>query len=347
MRKNYAATLCLCILGMYTLAQETPLRYFEIKTPSHKKNRPAYTKVSNSLYNTIGFLDSREDTNYIGTVGIGLMKHDAKLKLRMPFQPQLQILVDSLIDSTAAAGELLFQLRDFHFVEESSTRYCYLQVGLYVRAQDAYYFLSILDTVLLVTSTDVLGVVEGEGNHILGNFLSSELTRKPQDAVLYHIQDIVNYDSIEKSRIPVYTATQYVNGIYYNYKSFCNQVPDQQGNIETNKHGTITRVEVDTAGRKVKIKSKDLYAVVYKGMLYIATEYGYYPLEKVHNNLFFTGDVKVPASQGDKNGAQIAFGLIGRAIASAGTKTTYDMIIDPISGALVHLRVIPTPAPLY
>src|SRR5579872_4525138 len=105
MGKYYAVTLCLCILGVYTLAQETPLRYFEIKTPYHKKNQPAYTRVPNSLYNTISFLDSREDTNYIGTVSVGLMRHDAKLKLRTPFQPQLQILVDSLIDSTAANGE--------------------------------------------------------------------------------------------------------------------------------------------------------------------------------------------------------------------------------------------------
>ncbi len=103
-------TVLLCLSGLYTIGQDAAPRYFALQPPSHKKNRPLNDKVSNSLYKTIFFLDSREDTADIGAINVGVLNHPAKLKLRMPFQPQLQMLMDSLIDSSAGNGELLFQL---------------------------------------------------------------------------------------------------------------------------------------------------------------------------------------------------------------------------------------------
>lgn len=345
MKLYCAITIFLCMTGLYAVGQDVPLRYFDIKTPPHKKNLPAYNKVPNSLYKSIGFLDCRDDTTYIGTVSVGLLRHEAKLKLRMPFQPQLQVLMDSLTDGSAGNGELLFQLRDFNFVEESATRYCYLRAGLYVKMQDRYQRLSILDTVLTVTSSDVTGMVQNMGSRIITDFLAYELSRGPVDSAAYPMQEVLQYDSIEKSRIPLFTTTRYVDGIYDHYYSFSRQQPDQQGQIKADKKGVITRVEAqDSTGKLVKLKSKNLYALVYDGKPFIATEYGYYPLEKLHNNsLFFTGKVKVAASEGDKNSAQVAFGLIGRAMASGGYEASYDMTIDPVTGVLVHLRKIETP----
>ncbi|HMH23127.1 MAG TPA: hypothetical protein VK563_15190 [Puia sp.] len=339
-----AVTLFLCLSALYTDAQDVPLRYFDIKSPSHKKSLPAYNKVSNSRYKKIGFLDCRDDTTYIGTVNVGVLRHEGKLKLRMPFQPQLQALMDSLTDSSVGNGELLFQLRDFHFVEKMDTRYCYLQVGLYVKMEDQYRRLSILDTVMIVTSSDVTGVVQTLGSRIMTDFLVYELSREPEHSAAFQIQEVLQYDSIEKSRIPLFTSTQYVNGIYDDYYSFSRQQPDRQGQIKADKNGVISRVAAqDSTGRLVKLKSKNLYALVYDGKPYIATEYGYYRVEKVNNNLFFTGKVKVAASAGDKNGAAMAFGLIGAAMASGGYAATYEMIIDPVSGVFVHLRKIETP----
>ncbi|MHA4808963.1 hypothetical protein ACX0G9_12695 [Flavitalea flava] len=337
-------TFFICLFGINVAAQDLPLRYFDIREPSHKKNLPAYNKVSNSLYKKINFLDSREDTTYIGSINTGLLRHEAKLKLRMPFQPQLQALMDSLTDSSAGNGELLFQLRDFHFVEQTATRYCYLQIGLYVKVLDQYQQLSILDTVMILTSSDVTGAAQNQGSRIITEFLAHELPRRPEDAVTCQIGEILQYDSIQKSRITLYTTTQYVDGLYDNYHSFSRQQPDRQGQIKTDRKEAITRVEAaDSMGKLVKLKSKSLYALVYNGKPYVATEYGYYPLEKVHNNFIFTGKVKVLASEGDKNGAQVAFGLIGRALASGGYEASYDLIIDPVTGMFVHLRKIETP----
>lgn len=337
-------TLALSMCGLYTSAQEMPLRYFEIKVPAHKKNLAAYNKVSNSLYNKIEFLDCRDDTTYIGTVNAGLLRHEAKLKLRMPFQPQLQALVDSLTDSSAGNGELLFQLRDFHFVEESSTRYCYLQVGLYAKMQDQYQRLSILDTVMIVPNNDVTGVVQYLGSRFLTDFLTQGLSHKPEGAATYQLQEVLQYDSIEKSRIPLFTTAQYVDGIYNSYYSFSRQQPDRQGQIKADKKGAITRVATqDSTGKLTKLKSKNLYALVYSGKPYVATEYGYYPLEKLHNSLIFVGDVRVAASQGDVNGAGLALGLVGSLLATGGYEARYEMAIDPVSGMFVHMHKFEKP----
>ena len=337
-------TLALCMFGLYTVAQEVPLRYFDIQAPSHKKDLPAYSKISNCLYKKIDFLDCRDDTTYIGTVNTGLLRHEAKLKLRMPFQPQLQALVDSLTDSSASNGELLFQLRDFHFVEEMATRYCYLQVGLYAKMQDHYQRLAILDTVMVVPNNNVTGVVQFLGSRILTDFLGNELWRKPVDSAAYQLQEILQYDSIEKSRIPLFTTTQYVDGIYNSYYSFSRQQPDRQGQIKADKKGEITRVAAqDSAGKLTKLKSKNQYALVYGGKPYVATEYGYYPLEKLHNSLIFIGNVRVAASQGDVNGAGLAFGLVGSLLATGGYEARYEMAIDPVSGRFVHMHKFEMP----
>lgn len=346
--KPLHAAILLCFFSLYAVAQEIPLRYYDIQAPVHKKKQPAYNKISNSLYKNIYFLDCRVDSNYIGSVSVGLLNHEGRLKLRTPFQPQLQSLLDSLTDGSAANGELLFQLRKFRFVEEWATRYCYLQAGLYVKTENQYQRLSILDTVMVVTSRDVTGTIEYLGSKIMTDFLSSQLLQRPSDTTSFPVQEVLRYDSIEKNQLPLFTATAYTDGIYNSYHSFSLQQPDRPGQIKINKHGDVTSVSAkDSTGKMVKLKYKDLYAFVYEGKPYIATEYDYYPVEKMSNNFYFTGKVKVAASESDKGNAQFTFGLIGRALASGGYEATYGMFIDYISGVFIHLRKIPVPDPIF
>jgi len=82
--------MCISCAGLH--AQDIATRYFEIAPPKNK--------VTQSLYNTVEFLDSRGDTSHIGAVSVGLLKNrDAILKLKTPFLPQLSGLINDLIDS--------------------------------------------------------------------------------------------------------------------------------------------------------------------------------------------------------------------------------------------------------
>jgi len=331
MNKRLLTMLAMCISCAGLQAQDIATRYFEIVPPKNK--------VTQSLYNTVEFLDSRGDTSHIGTISVGLLKNrDAMLKLKTPFQQQLSGLITELTDSTARDGRLLFQLKQFDFVETYGTRYCYLGAALYAKQDAGYKRLSILDTILIVRIPDVAKAIQKEGNKIISDFVSKGLLLQPADTTLYPIEVVENIDSVEKRQIPVYNTTAYSDGLYTSYASFKNQAPDMQGLVALNKDGSVSSVKmVDSAGKKIKLKSKSLYAVITKGKLFIATEYGYYSMQKISDNFYFTGNVRVAASSGDISTGQIAFGLVGAALASSGNEARYDMIIDHLTGKFIHI----------
>jgi hypothetical protein len=118
-----------------------------------------------------------------------------------------------------------------------------------------------------------------------------------------------------------------------------NQIPDKQI-IVVMKGEKISSVKtIDENGKKVNIKTKDIYSIVDKGRLFIATEYGYYPLQKLNDDFFFTGKAKVNANTGDVVAATLFFGIIGGLIASD-ANATFEMKIDHLNGGFIRLREI-------
>jgi hypothetical protein len=316
---------------------QQPVRYFELTPPQRK--------VTGSLYRHIEFLDSRPDTALIGPIQIGGFNNiDARLTFKTPIQPQLQRLIDSMDDPTARDGSLLFQLRDISFVEPWRIRYLFVKATLYVRTDSGYRKLSTIDLTDLIKDYEVGVEVNQIVNQQLDGFIAAALTRPAADSTVYTLRDITHIDSIEEHSLPLYTAPSFTDGIYLHYTSFSRQVPDKQGVIKAKKDGTISSVHIlDDSARSVKLRSKDVYAIVYKGKPYIATEYGFYPLERVRDNFFFTGDIRVAATSNDYMMAFGFTGLIGIFAASRGYEETYDLLIDPLTGNFVHLRRIGPP----
>jgi hypothetical protein len=148
----------------------------------------------------------------------------------------------------------------------------------------------------------------------------------------------VNPDSFEKSMIKLYTTTQFVDGLYRSFKAFAAQIPDQAMTVEE-KNNEIKNVKVsDSTGKLIKVKSKDVYAMVYKGQLYVATSYSFYPLTKEKEDFYFTGKVKA----GVDAMAGAMFGLMGSLLSSS-SYYTFEMKIDHISGGFIRIRYIPNP----
>ncbi len=82
-----------------------------------------------------------------------------------------------------------------------------------------------------------------------------------------------------------------------------------------------------------------MYAFVYKGQPFVATEYGYYPLQKINDDFYFTGKAKVTANTGDVIAASLFFGIIGGLIAS-NSEATFEMKIDHLNGGFIRLKEI-------
>lgn len=321
-------------VGSNVFSQEKK-HYFEINLPEKK--------VPGSLYNSIRLLDAREDTTQMGIVQKGAFNAKAKVIAARPLASQFTDIMNVLIDSSAKTGELLFQLRQLSFAEITGAMgekgYCYVRASLYTPLADQYKQLATIDTVVLIKSSwDVTKPMFRNGSKVISDFIADHLLTD-SGAAVFTYNDILQIDSIEKSHTKIYVDTGFKNGIYNTWYSFKQQVPDKSAIAEF-KNGKLKTVKTPGEdGKAEKIKSKDMYAVVVDGRPYIATEYGFYDLERKNGDLFFTGKAKVTANTGEVIAAGIFFGVIGSLIAS-NAESVFEMKIDHLNGGFVRIKEI-------
>src|ERR1700722_8673132 len=93
---------CLPCLTLLAQDRADSTLYFGFDAP---RNKPV-----KSLYNTIDFLDSRQDTSMIGILGHTDSGGVARLVLATPVLPQLTNMLNALTKPPAGDGRLLLQL---------------------------------------------------------------------------------------------------------------------------------------------------------------------------------------------------------------------------------------------
>ena len=308
---------------------------------------PADIKISNSLYNSIEFIDSRVDTTNFGIVQVGLMNNIAKVKPKTPLKFQLQDFLASVIDPTSEDNQLLFHLRHFVFAETtkalSEVGHCYIRAGLYAGNQEVYKNIAVIDTVVSIKAMDVTKPLLKAGSQLICDLITNNLKKEAADSISYSFNEIVKLDSIEKRDIKVYNSDEYVDGLYYNYSSFKEQTPDEEIVVKFKKDFSISSVKkIDENGKLINVKSDEAYAIVYEGKTYISTGYGFFPLYRNSTDFYFVGKVKPLTSNNDGaiTTAAVWFGAIGGIVAASmgAPGENYFIIIDHINGGFIHVR---------
>lgn len=341
MTKKLELLIIILLLSCNLFAQEK-FKEFKIQKPE--------ILISNSLYKTIHFIDSRIDTTNMGIVQVGVMNNHAKVISINPLQSQLNDILSSVIDSTSLNGTLLLQIRQLLFAETTSLTcekgYCYLRANLFSKKDDDYVKLVSLDTLVIVKSMDVTNLLLKTGSNLITDIIINNLTSPQTNNDLYSYNDILKTDSIEKRNIKLYNTDKYVDGLYYNYNSFKAQIPDKKIKVKSKRDFTISNIRIiDDYNNLVKIKSNEFYAFVHEGKPYISTGYGYYPLYKGNDNFYFVGVIKpMTKNNNEVVAASMMFGLIGGLIAvnSDGQGENYFIIIDHINGGFIQIRKIPS-----
>ncbi|MEO7212467.1 hypothetical protein [Mucilaginibacter sp.] len=307
------------------------------------------TKTSHSLYNSIDLADTRTDTNNFGYVQTGVYNKVTTVIPHNPFSAEIKRVLASLVSADAGNGELLLQLRQFSFAELTGVLgeygYCTVKAEMYVKNGTGYQKTTSLDTLVqLRSSIDVTNPLLRSGSRLLTAFIQANLTLPAaNDARVYTYNEVVHIDSIEKKALPLYNAGTYTNGLYLTYQSFKNQLPDKRGLTTENDYVHPGFVKIaDEKGKLRDVKLKKTYAIVYKGMPYIATEFGFYPLTKINNEFTFTGMAKTPPSIATLIVVNGMFGATGT-LANSGDEDTFEMKIDHQNGSLIKLKVIPKP----
>lgn len=301
-------------------------------------------KTQNSLYDKLRFVDSRPDTTDFGFVQTGMLNHKAKLipedKLAFLFQRLLQ----NMIDSTAQDGEILFELRQLAFSEAtgmlSEKGFCSFKANLYEKLGENYKKLASIDTLETVSAMDVTGGLLKAGGKIVCEFIRDNLQKKSAETELFSYHQVVKMDSVEKQKIKLYTTEKYNDGLYYSYKSFCEQTPDKEASVVL-KEGKVSSVKITNSDDKlVKVKPKEAYALVFQGIPYIATRSKFCLLTKKDDDFYFIGTAKKSASSTDMFVATYMFGILGAALMSSNLSGIYEMKIDHKTGAPIILKEV-------
>lgn len=303
-------------------------------------------KITNSLYSGIQFLDSRQDSSSMGFVQKGIMNNYHLVTTDIPLQKQIQDMLDRVIDSTAGSRQLLFQLRHFSFSEVakplSEKGYCYFRAILWVINGDKYQLLSRIDTGIVVQGAEASFKLFDKSNELVVSFLKNNLTLTPEpENNSYSLLEVKNIDILEKRKLPVYRVSVYKDGLYRNYESFKNQIPDLEAIFEMDDKQIHKVKVIDSTGKQKDIDRKRIYAVVREGIAYIANEYGYYELKKVKSDFFFIGTSKMSYTAGESFSLWYHYGLVGL-MAAREKVGSWQFKLDHLNGAFIPIRQLRT-----
>ena len=322
MNRQLLALLILCLSSANLFSQGTTAA-FEWTAP---KSAP-----QKSLYKLIAFLDSRQDTSYVGNYSLEPGARPTRLILKTPIQPQLEAILNAYADASAGFGAVLFQLKRFSFAETQKTVYTYLSANLYALKDNGYVLLLNLDTTLVIDGpVNFQPALAGATSAVIDKFISRGITLAPVDTVVYSYDDVRRIDSVRKRKLKVYNTSAYAQGLYSNYTAFKNQTPDLQGEVERRSNGSMA-VTLHSPGWTEARGKKHIFAFVYKGMPYIVTHFGYYPLEKQGDDFYFTGRLNVAGT------SQSSLDLFSGSAADA-DKRNYRVLIDYTNGEFIHLK---------
>ncbi len=315
------------------------------------------TLISNSLYHSFEFVDSRPDTINFGRIYSDHYKRKVPLVASVDMETQLNWFLNAAIDSSAGNGELFFQLRKFEFVELGGEipnyGYCPIRADLYVKKNSNYFLLAKLDTFIAtekgIGRIDVSELLLKQSKAVLSRFILKHLQLESSIKKAYTYDQILVIDSIEKTHLPLYNATKYTNGVYLSYESFKIQKPDYPLLKVTRKFDEIHRLTIlDRKGKKLKIDYKEVYAFVYKDTAYISDYYGCYSLQKFKDDFYFIGKGKALAIEEGvalAGATGLAFGGIIAGIASEQiTKNNayafYKARIDHCDGSVIWFNKV-------
>ena len=322
MNRQLLILLILCLNSARLFSQGTAAT-FEWAAP---KSTP-----EKSLYKLIAFLDSRQDTSCVGNYSLEQGAKPTKLILKTPIQPQLEAILSAYTDASSGFGAVLFQLKRFSFAETQRTTYTYLSAALYALKDNGYVTLLSLDTTLVIDGpVNFQPALAYASNAVVNDFIARGIVLAPKDPVVYSYDEVRQIDSVQKRKLKAYNTSSYAEGFYSNYNAFKNQTPDLQGVVKLRSDSSMT-VTLRSAEWTEPRGKKHIFAVVYRGVPYIVTHFGYYPLEKQGDDFYFSGRLNVAGS------SPSPFGLFTGNKADA-DKSNYRVLIDYTNGEFIHLK---------
>lgn len=305
-------------------------------------------KVDKSYYKSIKIIDARIDTTSIGIVQQGALNAKARVIPTSPLSSQFQSVLNSVNGENTENGDLVLYIKQLYFAEVSKAftefGYCYFQGFLFAKNENGTYsLLEKTDTVVDHKDSDVTKDILRKGSEMLGQFITKNVSRKPETTEQYTFDQIKKFDDIDKQSISLFNSSQLKDGVYKDYASLKNQQPQQEitnakfyGNMPK-----IVRIYETADGKEKEIKKDDIYAIVYKGepYIYLPIENLFTKAEKRDNDYYFVGKLRSGGPNTGNLSIGMFFGAVGVLLAS-NPAYPFEQKIDYINGAFIPIKEI-------
>lgn len=309
---------------------------------------PPSQKSEKSYYKTIKIIDARIDTTTVGIVQQGALNAKARVVPTSPLSDQFQNVLNSINGENAENGSLVLYLKQLYFAEVSKAftelGYCYFQSFLFAKNDDeTYSLLEKTDTVTEHKSADVTKEILRKGSEMLGEFIAKNASRKPNTTERYTWEQLKNFDDAYKQSFSLFNSSELKDGLYKDYTSLKNQQPQHE--ISSVKfYGNqpkIHRIFETADGKEKEIKKDDVYALIYKGELYVylPIENLFTKAEKRDNDYYFVGKLRSGSPNIGNLSIGMFFGVVG-VLMTSNPAYPFEQKIDYINGAFIPVKEI-------
>jgi hypothetical protein len=320
-----------------------------VKNSSAQKNTEVF-KFENTLnagqsnyFSEFNLIDARDDTASIGVIQKGFFNTKTTLVCEPPLNEQLKTVFKQLTRDNNSNTELILLLQHLNFSEAT---YATKEIGIlqirgvfFAKKNNKYSKLLEIDTLKTVQGLDVTRQLIKKGSSFLIELFDSALHIVPQNFDLDDLGYLINYDSIQKAILPLYSVTNYKTGAYATYEELANQTPsDTTVKIEFYKKGQWKSVQLkNKKGKYEEVVLKDWYAYVFENNIFLSTSiHEVYPVKKIGNDFYFKGKIWAPATTVQSITMGMAFGILGALAASGGNVETTELKIDYKTGAFIR-----------
>jgi hypothetical protein len=296
-----------------------------------------------NYFSDFNLIDVRDDTASIGIVQRGVLNKKVNLVCDPQLNGQLKTIFKQLTKDNNANTELILLLQNLNFSEAT---YANKEIGVlqirgvfFAKKNNKYSKLLEIDTIQIVQGMDVTKQLLKRGNSFFIELFNAALNTFPQNYDLDNLTYLINYDSLQKINLPLYTVKDYKTGAYATYQELINQTPsDTTVKIEFYKSGHWKSIQLKNKnGKYEEVVLKDWYAYVFENKIFLSTSiHEVYPVKKKGNDFCFKGKVWTPASAAQTITMGMAFGILGVLAASAGNTETTELKIDYKTGAFIR-----------
>ncbi|WP_448139259.1 hypothetical protein [Sphingobacterium siyangense] len=299
--------------------------------------------VQNAKYGKISLYDAREIKDNLGVIQVGMLNANRLLVADPSLEKQLQNQLEQMTSGHKADGELLMRLEKFCMAELTGafSEKGFLDFRAILFSEEVngdYLQVARIDTSIVVKGMDVTKATLSRASELVNNLIFDALIKSGDTTKSYSLNEIENYDDIQKKQLALYNATKLKDGLYLTYDEFAHQTPS--GGEAQFKDGDLYLgfFKEDEKGKLKKIKPKDYYAVVHTGRPFVSSQEQFYALSKEDNDFIFVGPVKETASATNVVVASVLLGAIGGMLVS-GPETNYcSQKLDYVNGSFVRMK---------